>query len=169
MCLWYEFDNDLLKIASKLPWDQWANNLFYSVQFRYGSRWGPRHPKDTQIGQMEEFILDEGELLTRVSAWQGWIMDSLEFTTNRKTFPAVGTTGTGTSELITISLEEMEYFAGAVVDHYGERVSQLIALPSSCLGQNAMHFLMTWFLFRLTVVPWVSIIFTTNLGKLNRT
>ena len=100
---------------------------------RYGDRWAPVHPEGILPDQLTaEYLLEDGETFTRISAFSGFSIGSLAFETNERAFPAVGDTG-GPSFNEHLSLKDTLYFSGkAFYDGGRLRVTQLLAHRTTC-------------------------------------
>ena len=101
---------------------------FFRLQFRYGTHWASTHPGDVG-GVLTEILLGENEVPIAIAANAGQVIDSLQFTTNTRSFPRMGTTSNFN---IFISSAELLYFNGSQRHFYGLRVSGLAAVSQTC-------------------------------------
>ena len=105
----------------------------YRIQVRYGSRWGPRHPRDpNEIPDTApvEILLGPGEYMTHMSGQFGYVIDGIQVNTNLRLYPWMGSSGTPSA---TVG-KEILYLKGATLNYntYGIFVTQLMAVYDSC-------------------------------------
>ena len=103
----------------------------FRLQFRYGANWASTHPVDF-IGDLTEIVLDEDEVLTNIAARSGVVIINIQFATNKRSFPLLGSTGSNPD--VFISANELVYFTGSQSDSnsLGLRVSRLAAMALTC-------------------------------------
>ena len=101
---------------------------YFRLQFRYGTHWASTHPSDIDR-VLTEILLGKNEVLIAIAASAGHVIDSIQFTTNTRLFPRMGTT---TNFNIFISSTELLYFNGSQRDFIGLRVSGLAAVSLTC-------------------------------------
>ena len=100
--------------------------LNFSVRFRYGNIWAPRHPSTPVTGtSLYSLTLREDESLETLEFMSGWAIDSLRFNTNKRSSGQLG----GLSSLHKqMFLKGVAYFTGAWIHFsqcYGYQVSKL--------------------------------------------
>ena len=88
------------------------------------------HPNEPVVGVlMTEILLGPEEVLTRLHANYGDIIDTMQFTSNLKTYPMAGVADSFSHS---VPLNGLLYFSGASKDHGGVRVSKLAAHRETC-------------------------------------
>ena len=106
---------------------QWTA-LHFSLQVRYGTHWAATHPNDV-AGGLTEILLDEDEVLTEVAAFQVLVIDNIQFISNMRSFPKIGSNDDFNAF---ISATELVYFSGSQYPLAGLRVSRLVAMALTC-------------------------------------
>ena len=99
-------------------------------QVRYGQHWAPRHPDEPTQGTLTEILLAPAERFTRLNARTSIIIDAIVFSSNIQTFDTAGSTG-DTSQ-VSVNLNGLLYFTGALKNVNGIRVSKLAAHRGTC-------------------------------------
>ena len=78
---------------------------------------------------MTEILLGVEEVLTHLNANSGDIIVAMQFTSNLKTYSMAGVAHNLAKS---VPLNGLLYFSGALKDHGGVRVSQLVAHRRTC-------------------------------------
>ena len=102
--------------------------FYFSLQFQYGKHWATKHLNEGE-GDMTEILLGEDEVLSGIASKAGNIIDSIQFTTNMRSFRRIGITSDFN---MFISASELLYFTGSRFHFAGLRVSSLVALSVTC-------------------------------------
>ena len=103
----------------------------FSLRFRYGSVWAPRHPSTSVTGTtLYSFTLEEDESLETLEFTSGWAVGGLRFNTNKGSSDQLGRKAP-----FQMSLKGVVYFTGAWIHFsqcYGYQVSKLSSRMSAC-------------------------------------
>ena len=105
----------------------------FSVRFRYGIFWAPRHPSTSVTGTtLYSFTLEEDESLETLEFKSMWVVGSLRFNTNKRSSDQLGIKASLRKQM---SLKGVVYFTGAWTHFsrcYGYQVSKLSPRMSVC-------------------------------------
>ena len=105
-------------------------DLWFRFQVRYGQHWAPVHPDEPLEGVFSEILLNQGETFIHLNGRAGWIIDCLEFISNRRTYPVAGVPDVTYTKYV--PLNGLLYFSGTAGEHMGIRVTSLTAHRNTC-------------------------------------
>ena len=105
----------------------------YSIQFRYGSRWGPRHPgvaSEIPATAPVEILFGPAEYMTHISGSSGYVIDGIQVNTDLRMYPWIGRNGNPSPKVG----KKILYLKGATHDYdpRGIFVTRLTAVFDSC-------------------------------------